>query len=192
MGGRPPPYGIMSEYVSEESSPLLANLGLTVRVTEPFFAGTGRFTTFTFFTQPRGYSLAYKYHPFSFSCHSNMVDLLCFLAYATTDFVGSNNLGLAKIMAWRPSKGIRENPRPPNNSYPKEIITACKYLCNAVVQRPSLCEPGMVTVVKCLLQSSKAQGRRKGQMDVVDSKMAVKSSSLSWSNPNSLLTLLAE
>jgi len=89
----------MSKQVSEESSPFLADLGLAVQDTEPFFVGAGRFTTFNFFSQPIGYSLAYKYHPFSFTNHLNMADLLYFLAYATMDLVGSNNHGLVEIMA---------------------------------------------------------------------------------------------
>ena len=89
----------MSEQVSKESSPFLVDLGLTDRDTEPFFARVGRFTTFSFFSQPVGYLPAYKYHPFFFFYHSNMAILLCFLAYTTTDLVGSNNRGLAKMMA---------------------------------------------------------------------------------------------
>ena len=89
----------MLEQVSEESSPLLVDLGLADQDIEPFFVGARRFTTFTFFSQPVGYSPAYKYHPFSFVCHSNMADLLYFLAYAMMDLVGSNNCGLAKMMA---------------------------------------------------------------------------------------------
>ena len=140
---------MMSKQVSEESSPLLADLGLVVRDTKPFFAGAGKFNTLTFFSQPVGYSPAYRYHPFSFSFRSNIADLLYFLAYATTNLVGSNNRGLAEIIARRPSGGIRENLWPSNNSYPKEVITACQYPCIANVQRPSLCEPVIVTTMKC-------------------------------------------
>ena len=106
--------------------------------------------------------------------------------------VGNNNRGLAKIMAWRLLEGIRENPWPPNNSHPKEVITACQYPCITAVQRPSFYEPGMVTAMMCLLQNLKALGHRKCRTEVVDSKMAVKSSGMSWSNPNYLLTLLAK
>ena len=82
MGGRPPLHGMISEQVSEESSPFLVDLGLVVRDTEPFFVGVGRFTTFTFF---------------SFSRHLNMADLLCFLTYATMDLVGSNSQGESSV-----------------------------------------------------------------------------------------------
>ena len=74
MGGRPSSQGTISEQVSEESSPLLADLGMVDQGTEPFSLGVGRFTTFTFFSQPVGYSPAYKYNPFSFACHSNIAD----------------------------------------------------------------------------------------------------------------------
>ena len=97
MGGRPPLHGMISEQVSEESSPFLVDLGLVVRDTEPFFVGVGRFTTFTFFFQPRRNSLAYQYHLFSFSRHLNMADLLCFLTYATMDLVGSNSQGESSV-----------------------------------------------------------------------------------------------
>jgi len=50
----------------------------------------------------------------------------------------------------------------------------------------------MVTVVKCLLQNSKALGYKNGQTEVVDSRMAVKSSGMSLSNSTYLLTLLVE
>ena len=99
MGGKPPLYGTRSEQALEESSPLLANLGLVVQDTKPFFIGARRFTTFTLFSQPRGNSPAYKYHPLSFSCHSNIINLLCFLAYASMNLVRSNSHGLVKIMA---------------------------------------------------------------------------------------------
>jgi len=85
----------MLEQVLDESSLLLADLGLAVQDT----MGAGRFTTFTFFSKPVRYSPAYRYHLFSFACHSNMVDLLYFLAYATMNLVGSNNCGLVEIMA---------------------------------------------------------------------------------------------
>ena len=76
MGGRPSLYGTISEQVSDESSPLLVDLGLANRDAKHFFVGVGRFTTFIFFSQPGGNLPAYKYHPLSFSCHSNMADLL--------------------------------------------------------------------------------------------------------------------
>ena len=97
--GRPPLYGTKQEQVSEKSSPLLADLDLAVRDIEPFFTCVRRFTTFTFFSQPGGNSPAYKYHPFSFSCHSNIANLLCFLAYTTTNLVGSNNQKLVEMIA---------------------------------------------------------------------------------------------
>ena len=136
----------MSKQVSEESSPFLADLGLADRGTEPFFTSAERFITFTFFSQLVGYSLAHKYHPFSFAYHSNIADQLYFLAYVTTNLVGRSNRGLAEMIACRPSGGMRENPRLPNNSCQNEIITAYRYLCIAAVQIPSLCEPGMVTM----------------------------------------------
>ena len=74
---------------------------------------------------PEGNSPVYKYHHLSFSYHSNIADLLYFLTYATTDLVGSNNRRFMKMMACRPSGGTRENPQPPNNSWLKEIFTAC-------------------------------------------------------------------
>jgi len=109
-------YGTMSEQVLEEPSPFLADFGLEVQDTEPFFVGVRKFTTFTFFSQPRENSPTYRYHPFSLSCHLNLVNLLCFLAYATIDLVGSNNHEFTEIVACRPLGGIRENPWPPNNS----------------------------------------------------------------------------
>ena len=66
-------------------------------------------------------------------------------------------------------EGMRENPQPPNNSCPKEVITAYQYPCIVVVQRPSFYEPRMVIVVKCLLQHSKALGCRNSQKKVVNS-----------------------
>ena len=69
IGGRPPLYVTRSEQVSKETSLLLADLGLSVQDTKPFFAGIGRFITFTFFSQPEGNSPAYKYHSFFISCH---------------------------------------------------------------------------------------------------------------------------
>ena len=152
----------MSEQVLEESSPFLANLRLAEWDIEPFFAGKGRFTTFTFFSQPVGHLLAYKYHQFSFTCHSNIANRLCFLAFATTDLVGRSNRGLAEMIAWRPLGGMREKSRLPNNFYPNEVITACQYPYIATVQIPSFYEPGMVTTVKRLLQNSKALCRRNG------------------------------
>ena len=146
---------MMSKQVSEESSPLLADLGLAVRDTKPFFAGAGKFNTLTFFSQPVGYSPAYRYHPFSFSFRSNIADLLYFLAYATTNLVGSNNRGLAEIIARRPSGRIRENLWPFNNSCLKEVIMACQYPCIANVQRPSLCELVIVTTMKCCSKTQK-------------------------------------
>ena len=83
--------------------------------------------------------------------HSNIADQLCFLAYATTNLVGRCNRELAKITALRPSGGMRENSWLPNNSYSNEVITAFQYPCMAVVQIPSLCEPGILTALKCLL-----------------------------------------
>ena len=109
MGGRPSLYGTISEQVLDESSPLLVDLGLANRDAKHFFVGVGRFTTFIFFSQSGGNLPAYKYHPLSFSCHSNMADLLYFLAYAITNLVGNNNRGFTEIMACRPSGGIREN-----------------------------------------------------------------------------------
>lgn len=96
---RPPLYGIRSEQVSKESSPLLTDLGLTVQDTDSFFVGIGRFTTFTLFSQPGGNSPVYKYHPLSFSCHAYIANLLYFLAYATIDLVGNNNRGLTELIA---------------------------------------------------------------------------------------------
>ena len=96
--GRPALYGTILEQVSEESSPFLANLGLAVRDTEPFFVGVERFTTLIFFSQLKGNSPVYRYHLFSLTCHSNIADLLCFLAYATTNMVGSNRHGFEEIM----------------------------------------------------------------------------------------------
>ena len=128
----------MLEQVSEESSLLLVDLGLADRDTEPFFAGVGRFITLTFFSQPVGYSPTYKYHPFSFTCHSNIANRLYFLAYATTYLVESNNREFTEMMAWRPSKGMRENPRLPNNSCSNEVTIACQYPCIEAIQRPFL------------------------------------------------------
>ena len=76
------------------------------------------------------------------------------------------------MTALRPSGGMRENTRLPNNSYTNEIITACQYPCMAVVQIPSLCDLGIVTAVKCLLQNLKALCCRNGQTKVRDSIMA--------------------
>lgn len=150
-----------------------------VRDIEPFFVGAERFTTFTFFSQSGRNSPAYKFYPFSFSYHSNMVDLLCFLAYATTNLVGSNSHGFTKIVACRPLGGMGENPRSPNSSWPKEFISFCQYPCIWAIQRPSLWELRMVTTVKCLLQNSKALRRKKGRTKVVVSKIKIKSSSMS-------------
>ena len=77
-------------------------------------------------------------------------------------------------MAWRPSGGMRENPWLPNNSFSNEVITTCQ--CNATVQRPSLCEPRIVTAVKRLLQNSKVLGCKNVRTEVADFRKAVKSS----------------
>ena len=140
----------------------MVDLGLADRDIEPFFAGVRRFTTFTFFSQLVGYSPAYKYHPFFFACHSNIANRLCFLVFVTTNLVGRSNRGLAKMIAWRPTGGMRENPWLPNNSYSNEVITACQYPCMVAVQMPSLYDPEMVTAVKCLLQNSKRLCRKNG------------------------------
>lgn len=78
--GRPPLYGMILEQVSEESSPFLVDVSLVDQDIEPFFVGVGRFTTFTLFFQAGGNLLAYRNHPCFSSYHSNIADLLCFLA----------------------------------------------------------------------------------------------------------------
>ena len=74
---------------------------------------------------------------------------------------------------------MKETARLRNNSFLNEIITACQYLCIAAVQRPFLCEPGMVTIVKCLLQNLKELGRKNVRTEVVDSKIMEKSLGMS-------------
>ena len=128
----------------------------------PFLLGVGIFVTLTFFSQLGGYSLVCKYHPFFSSSHSKMADGFCFLVYANTDLEGKSKL-------LSPSRGIREKLRLPTNSCSNEVIIACQYPCMARVQRPSLNEPGTVTVVKRWLQNSKAMGHRKGWTEVGDS-----------------------
>ena len=95
-----------------------------------------------------------------------MANQLYFLAYANTDLKGRSNRGLAEMTVLSPSRGIREKPRLPINSCSNEVIIACQYPCIARVQMPSLSEPGIVTVVKRLLQISKAACRRNGRMEM--------------------------
>ena len=137
------------------------------------------FVTFTLFSQSVRYSPAYQNHPLSFSTHSNIANRLCFLAYATIDLVGRSNRGSAKIIALRPSEGMRENPQLPNNSYSNEVITAYQYPCIATVQIPFLYELRIVIAMKRLLQNSKAVCRRNGRAEVGDSIMAKKSLGIS-------------
>ena len=115
MGGRLPSKGTMSEQVSKESSPFLAVLGLADQDAEPFFAGIGRFVTFTLFSQPVGESLAYQNHPLSFTFHSNIADRLYFLAYATVDMVERRKEAKKQSRIGRNDciKAIRRNERKP-------------------------------------------------------------------------------
>ena len=151
-----------------------------------------RFVAFTLFSQPMGKSPAYQNHPFSTTSHSNIANRLYFLAYDTIELMGRSSQRLAEMVVWRPLGGIRENPQLPNNSCLNEIITACQYSCIAVVQIPSLCEPGTVTVVKCLHQNSKALCCRNGRTEVGESMIVEKSSGIFWSNLNCLITLSTE
>ena len=116
--------------------------------------------------------------------------LILLLAYVKTNLEGKSNRGLGEIIALSPSGGTREKPWLPTNSFSNEVITACQYPCIARVQRPSFSELETVTAVKCWLQNSKAVGCRKGRIEVGDSIRKERSSRMSRSSPNCLLTWL--
>ena len=114
-GGKATLKGTMSEQVSKESSPFLAVLGLADQDAEPFFAGMGRFVTFSLFSQPVGKLLAYQNHPLSSTSHSNIVDQLYFLAYATVDLEERRKEAKKQSRIGRNDciKAIRRNERKP-------------------------------------------------------------------------------
>ena len=133
IGGRPPPIGNNVKTSLRRIIPSLIRFGLSSPRHRALLCRHRKVHHLHPLLLTRRYPPAYKYHLFSFSYHSNMADLHCFQAYATANLVGSNNHRLAEIMSWRSLGEIRENPRPPNNSCPKEVITACQYPCIAVV-----------------------------------------------------------
>ena len=65
----------------------------------------------------------YQNQPCYSSCHSDMPELFCFLAYAITDLMGTSKYGFRESKAYF-SLPMSEKPRLPMISSQKEVITA--------------------------------------------------------------------